>query len=113
MAETTTDRIGVRQWSAGTDTPNRTDFQTSFANIEGRVAGWIAPNTLANRPGAAAAYDRFLFHAHDTDQLFICVDTTGGGAYAWKQVGLGESVTVSATAPTSPNTNEVWIDTSA
>lgn len=37
MAKTTTARLGLTQWSAATDAPLRTDFNTSFAQIEALV----------------------------------------------------------------------------
>lgn len=112
MAESNTTRLSIRRWTADGDTPQRTDFDTSFANLESRVAGWVAPNTLANRPAAAAAYDRFLFHAHDTDQLFMCVDTTGASAFDWVEIPLGSSVAIQGTEPSAPETDDLWIDTS-
>lgn len=38
MTETQTSRFGLWQWSADSDSPNRIEFGTSFANIEARAA---------------------------------------------------------------------------
>lgn len=38
MTETRTSRFNLPQWSAGTDSPSRTDFNGAFSDIEGRGA---------------------------------------------------------------------------
>jgi hypothetical protein len=49
MAESTTPRFGLHRWSAGTDSPSRAEFDSSFANIEARGAIY-AQGTRAARP---------------------------------------------------------------
>jgi hypothetical protein len=88
MAESTTPRLGLTRWTEDTDTPNRTEFDSSHANLEDRAAGallWDStgePDAIA-RPAAAAAYDRFIAYDRATGEVTICVDTTGAGGWAW------------------------------
>lgn len=63
MAVTTTTRLGLTRWSAGSDPLRRTQLDTSMANLE-LWAGRFEQGTLAARP-AAAIRDRFYF-ATDT-----------------------------------------------
>lgn len=79
MAESTTARFGLRRWSAGTDTPTRTEIDNSFGQIEALGAIILPPGTLGARPAAGTA-GRFYF---TTDTLTLFLDT---GA-AWQTVG--------------------------
>lgn len=90
MAESTTTRMGVPRWTEDTDTPHRTEFDSGFANLEARAAGFLS-GTAAARPAAAAAYDRFVHWSYDTGVLEMCVDTsaTGAGTYEWRAVTRG------------------------
>lgn len=49
MVETRTARMRLVQWSSGTDSPQRVDFNETFANIE-NLAAIDQQGTLANRP---------------------------------------------------------------
>lgn len=53
MVESTTTRLGLRRWSAGTDGPSRDEFDSSFANLEARAAIYLE-GTRAARPAAGA-----------------------------------------------------------
>lgn len=54
MAETTTTRLSLRRWSAGTDTPSRSEFDTNFANIES-LSAIYGQGTRSARPAAGTA----------------------------------------------------------
>ena len=82
MAEFTTPRMKVRRWTEGTDGPSRQEFDDSHANLEARAAGWLEGNR-ADRPVASDEHHRFTYYARDTNEEFICVDTSGAGAYTW------------------------------
>lgn len=78
MAETITPRAGVRQWSAGTDTVSRSDFNETFANIEDRMA-LDYQGVHANRP-APGIRGRYWY---STDQKVHYRDTGS----AWEVLG--------------------------
>jgi hypothetical protein len=139
MAESNTTRFGLRRWTAGTDTPQRSEFDASLLSLSQTAAGWLAVSTAALRPTAAAANDRFLHYASDTNRM-----SYSDGA-AWFNVPLPaevtaaastaaadavtaheaaddphdayvladgtRTITVSGTAPSSPATNDLWVDT--
>lgn len=64
---TSSPRLGLVQWSAETDAPNRTQFDNAFAAIDANVAMFL-DNTMANRP-APGVVGRF-FYATDTNSLW-------------------------------------------
>lgn len=64
MAVTTTSRLGVTRWSAGTDPFTRAQMDATMAAIEGKAAGFLR-GTIAARPAAAAANIGFLYEATD------------------------------------------------
>ena len=99
MAETSTARFGQKQWSAGTDSPSRADFNESLLNIENRGALGYS-GTLAARPVASAANARGFYLADDTSELFW---STGS---AWVSVGsvTRDSTVVSSAANKTPLT---------
>jgi microcystin-dependent protein len=51
MAETTTPRLGIRRWSADTDTPSRAEFDADHAALDNLVA-IDQQGLLADRPAA-------------------------------------------------------------
>lgn len=61
MAESRTTRFGLARWSADTDGPGRVEFDDSFANLAANAAGLLR-GTLAARPAAAPANERFLYY---------------------------------------------------
>lgn len=82
MAETRTPRLGIPQWSAGTDSPSRADFNEAFLDTDNLVAIDIE-GTLAARP-AASIRGRY-YYASDTEEVYR---DTGS---AWKSVGKAVS----------------------
>lgn len=60
MAESITDRLALPRWTADTDTPQRTEFDSAFENLEARAVGFLT-GTLAARPAAAAGNARFVY----------------------------------------------------
>lgn len=52
MAESDSPRLGLRRWSAGTDSPSRTEFDTGHANLDDLTA-IDKQGTFAARPAAA------------------------------------------------------------
>ena len=88
MAETITPRAGVRQWSAGTDTVSRTDFNETFANIEDRMA-LDDQGVHADRP-APGIRGRYWY---STDQKIHYRDTGS----AWEVLG-GNTLSAKHTA---------------
>lgn len=90
MAESNTTRFGLRRWTAGTDTPSRTEFDTGNANLEAYAAGFTK-GVFASRPAAGAAFDRWFYLATDQTStakplgtLYYC-DGTG-----WAEVDAGD-----------------------
>lgn len=79
MAVTTTPRVGLTRWSAGTDPLRRSQLDTAMANIEKYLMRAETPGTLAARP-AAGIVDRYYYA---TDVKCLYRDT---GA-AWEAVG--------------------------
>lgn len=69
MAETSTPRFGLKQWSVGTDSPSRLDFNESLLNIENRGLLGSA-GTLSARPAAIASNARTIYLATDTAEFF-------------------------------------------
>lgn len=82
MTFSTTARFGLPQWSSGSDTVGRTQFNDAFAAIES-LAAQDASGTRAARPafGVAGRY----YHATDTNLLYR---DTGS---AWVLVGAPQS----------------------
>lgn len=78
MAETTTTRLGLRRWSAGTDTPSRAEFDTSFGNLE-LLTAIDKQDTFANRPAAGVRGTYFW----DTTNSVLWRDSGS----AWSVVG--------------------------
>jgi hypothetical protein len=78
MAETTSTRLLLRRWSAGTDTFSRAELDTSFANLED-LAAIDKQDTFANRPAAAVRGTYFW----DTTNNMLHRDTGS----AWNVVG--------------------------
>lgn len=87
MAETLTPRIGLTDYSAGTDAPSRADFNRDNAALEA-LAVIGEQGLLAARPPASAARARALYFATDAaagaGRLYYC---TGA---AW--IPLGPSI---------------------
>lgn len=65
--------MGLTQWSSETDAPNRSQFETSFNNIDTYGAMFLQ-DVIANRP-AAGTVGRFFF-ATDTSALWYDNGTT-------------------------------------
>ena len=79
MVETRTPRLGLPQWSSGSqDSPSREDFNEAFLNLENRAGRW-EEGTVANRP-APDVPGRYYT---DTDTGTIYRDT----GTAWTVVG--------------------------
>lgn len=123
MAESTTPRLALPRWSADTDTPNRTEFDSGFANLEDRAAGFVHYDSTAvdangaqtdPRPAAGAAYDRFYAYDQGTDLLYVCVDTTGAGGWAWVGVLLATGGTLTGTLKVRATAEHLYLhDTNA
>lgn len=78
MAETTTTRLGLRRWSAGTDTPSRAEFDNDNAQLE--LLGAIDKQDIfGNRPAAGVRGTYFW----DTTNEYTWRDNGS----AWKLVG--------------------------
>lgn len=69
MALTTTVRLLLQRWSAGTDPFTRTQMDTAFANIEANVA-LDNQGLLSARPAAAVANRGMYYAATDANDLF-------------------------------------------
>ena len=82
MAFTTTTRFGLPQWSSGSDTVGRTQFNNAFAQIES-LAAQDAQGTRAARP-APATRGRYYYA---TDIGMVYRDTGS----AWALVGAPQS----------------------
>lgn len=97
MAKTVTSRMGVTQWSAGTDSPLRTDFNTSFGNIE-LLSAIDKQDITANRPSAGVRGT--FFYDQTTGILYRDTGT------AWVVVGsvLRDAVAASSAVGTVPFT---------
>lgn len=91
MAESDTTRFGLRRWTADSDTPSRSEFDTAHANIESYAAGFTK-GTLASRPTASAAFDRWYYLATDDGAspgtLYFC------NASVWTKVYTPGRVTI-------------------
>lgn len=135
MAETTTVRFALKRWSADSDSPTREDFDGAHAQVELLAAGFIS-GTAGARPAADATNERFLHYATDSGQLSYSTgsswldlpDTADVTSIAntavsdhealpdpHSQYVLGDGVntlTVSATQPSSPAVGDLWVDTS-
>lgn len=70
MVESRTPRVGLPQWSAGTDGPSRADFNEAFAALE-TLTAIDQQGTLAQRP-AAGKRGRWWY---DTGNGFVYRDT--------------------------------------
>lgn len=74
-------------YPAGTDPANvPVDMQELADRLAAIAAGWLPPGTAAARPAPAAALDRHLYFAHDTSEIFACVDAGNDGSYAWVKI---------------------------
>lgn len=78
MAETTTTRLSLRRWSAGTDTPSRAEFDTNFANLE-TLTAIDKQGTFASRPAAGVVGTYYW----DTTNTYLWRDTGS----AWFNIG--------------------------
>jgi hypothetical protein len=95
VAESITTRLALPRWTAATDTPNRTEFDSAFQNLEERAAGFViwdstddgAGNPTIARPAAAVAYESFFAWDRASGQMTVCMDTTGAGGWAWVEIG--------------------------
>jgi microcystin-dependent protein len=83
MAETTTTRLGLHRWSANTDTVDRTEFESSLAQLEALSAIFLE-GTRAARP-APGVTGRFYKVKGDTALLNGMVFYDDG--VAWTVVG--------------------------
>lgn len=92
MAETRTPRLNQPQWSAGTDSPSRADFNEAFLSLEQRVVGYIR-STAGTRPAATAANAGFLHDAEDTNTL------TWSNGTDWISIGIGTAQGTLANRP--------------
>lgn len=96
MSVTTTTRLGVTQWSAGTDPYNRAQLNSSFASLEGKAAGFLQGTV---RPAAAPANQGYLFFNTSGNAL-----SYSDGAAWWEIVagngnfGSPIALTIGATA---------------
>lgn len=86
MAESNSPRFGLRVWSAGTDTPSRSEFKQSFDALE-LLAVKFGQGLLSARPPASEG-GRFYF-ATDAGVL-----TYDNGA-TWVDPGAGGGLTKS------------------
>ena len=90
MAETNTTRLSLRRWSAGTDTPSRTEFDGDNASLESLTA-IDKQDTFANRPSAGVRGTYFW----DTTNAFLWRDDGS----AWSTVGAkAQNVVASSSA---------------
>lgn len=71
MAVTTTTRMGLTRWSSDGDPFTRVQLDTSASALETKAAGFLS-GTLAARPAAAAAYDRYFYLGTDDAILYYC-----------------------------------------
>lgn len=95
MAESTTTRVAVHRWTADSDTPNRSDFDDSFANIESKVAIY-AEGAIGSRP-AAGVHGKFWASTSGSDSGTLYYDN----GTAWVVVGsklFDASTTASGTS---------------
>lgn len=77
MAVSTTTRMLLTRWSAGADPVNRTQFDTTHANLEARAAGRLT-GTLAARPAASSVVEGFLYEVTsgtDVGCVYYCTPT--------------------------------------
>lgn len=79
MAVTTTTRLGVYRWSAGTDEFNRAQMDASHSSLEDKAAIFLA-GTFASRPAVSAAVARAFYLATDQNSpvgiLYYCDGST-------------------------------------
>lgn len=78
MAESNSPRLGIRRWSADTDTPSRTEIDGSFGQLE-LLTAIDKQDTFANRPAPAVRGTYFW----DTTNSILWRDTGS----AWLSVG--------------------------
>jgi microcystin-dependent protein len=69
MAETRTTRFAIPQWSAGTDSGSRADFNEAFLQVE-TLGALYKQGTLAARPAAAAA-NQGMFYMINGDTALL------------------------------------------
>lgn len=82
MSVTETTRLGLTQWSAGTDPFNRSQLNQSLANIEGKASVFLQGTV---RPTAAPAYlGTFFFNTGASKALSYCDGDT------WYDVVAGD-----------------------
>jgi hypothetical protein len=89
VAETLTPRLGIRRWSADTDTPSRSEFDADHAALDDLTAIDLQ-GTLAARP-AFGIRGRY-YYATDVGKLYRDTGT------AWVEIPVG---TTGGTAPTT------------
>lgn len=102
MAVTTTPRLGLTRWSAGTDPLRRSQIDTSLGNLEAWAMRGEA-GTLANRP-AAGIRDRYY-----TDDATGVTYRDSGTAWTVVGANLAGLATVRGTAGQTGNLTE-WRD---
>lgn len=73
MSVTSTPRLGLTQWSSGSDPYNRSQLNTSFANLEDRVPGFDQGTV---RPAASSALQGYFFFNTTGNALSYCDGTT-------------------------------------
>lgn len=88
MAESRTTRLNLPRWTAGGDTPNRSEFDDAMVELEARATRFVLWDSTGDpdaipRPAAAAAFANTLAYDRNTGAVSMCVDTTGAGGYAW------------------------------
>ena len=87
MPQTT--RLAI-PYPAGTDPADvPADLQAIAAQLASVAAGWLPPGTLAARPAPSADIDRHLYFAHDTVEIYACVDAGNDGSWAWAKLFPG------------------------
>lgn len=103
MAETRTTRMGLPQWSAGTDQPSRADFNEAFLALEEKAARF-AQGIFSARP-AAGVQGRFYTVVGDGDATKNGLMFYDTGA-AWISVGSNTAST-GTNVITSPSAGTV------
>lgn len=82
MAKTTTTRLGITRWSAGSDTFVRTDMDDSHAALETRVGTFYSGEGLpTGLDPTQAEYERAFYLDETSKALYVCDGT------AWVLVG--------------------------
>jgi hypothetical protein len=109
MAESTTTRMGLRRWSADTDTPSRDEFDGGHATLEQLAVGYTA-GTLALRP--APGLEGWLYYVDSGASVGKFYYDTGA---AWLLInpdwGLVGDISASAVGDTAlAGATQRWAD---